>query len=213
MIGSIASDITNNQEDIVCRFYNESFAIPFKYGFVNIPANGIDLLLCYTLTDYDTVPDSTTFIIGDPTVPLIKNAQIIIQTKTPLHAWLCERNVKNEFTGTSYKLDSVKLGSQAIIKKFGWYSIEIDTVAPKLVQVTEEKDPIIKGQKNLLLKVTDDFSGVKKANVYINNVFVPCEFDLKRSSLIINWKNYKVGDRLQLKLVDYEGNEALVDVN
>jgi hypothetical protein len=157
------------------------------------------------------VPDSTTFLIGDPTVPLIKNAAAIIQKKLESTAWLCERNIKNELTGTSYKLDSMKYGYQAIIKKMGWFSIELDTVAPQLKKVLFEKDPIIKEQKNILLLINDDFSGVKKANVYINNIFTPCEFDLKRNAVIIKGNKFKKGDTIQLKLTDYQGNINQID--
>ena len=211
VIGSISSDISKANSDIICRYYDESFTFPFKYGFVNVAKNGIDHEFCYTITDFDTVPDSTTFLIGDPTVPLIKNAAAIIQKKLESTAWLCERNIKNELTGTSYKLDSMKYGYQAIIKKMGWFSIELDTVAPQLKKVLFEKDPIIKEQKNILLLINDDFSGVKKANVYINNIFTPCEFDLKRNAVIIKGNKFKKGDTIQLKLTDYQGNINQID--
>jgi hypothetical protein len=211
VIGSISSDISKANSDIICRYYDESFTFPFKYGFVNVAKNGIDHEFCYTITDFDTVPDSTTFLIGDPTVPLIKNAAAIIQKKLENTAWLCERNIKNELTGTSYKLDSMKYGYQAIIKKMGWFSIELDTVAPQLKKVLFEKDPIIKEQKNILLLINDDFSGVKKANVYINNIFTPCEFDLKRNAVIIKGNKFKKGDTIQLKLTDYQGNINQID--
>ncbi|MFM7016752.1 MAG: M23 family metallopeptidase [Bacteroidota bacterium] len=210
LIGSLKSDVTTPQQDIICRYYDESFSFPFKYGFVNVPKNGIDHSYCYPITDYDTIPDSTTFLIGDPTVALIKTAQVMIQQKCSSNSWLCERNSNNELTGTSYKLDSTIIAYQAIIKKFGWYSIEQDSVAPKILKASEENDPIIPNEKNLLLKISDDISGIKKANVYINNVYLPCEFDLKRNTVIIPKRKYKIGDHLQLKLVDYQGNEVLL---
>ncbi len=193
-------------DDLVCRFYNESFSFPFKYGFVNIPANGIDNSFCYSLTDYDTIPDTTTFLIGDPSVPLLKNAVVVIQKKLNNNFWLCERNNKNELTGTSYKLDSAKYGYQTIIKKMGWYSLEQDSVAPQLIKILSEYDPIIPKQKNTLLKISDDISGVKKANVFINNKFVPCEFDLKNSIVIIKGICFNKTDNIDLLLIDYQGN-------
>ena len=211
MMGTKVSNLTRTYEDIICRYYNESFTIPFKYGFMNIPANGIDQSLCYELTDYDTLPDSTTFLIGDPSVPLIKNATVVIQKKLGTNFWLCERNWKNELTGTSFKLDSAKYGYQTSIKKMGWYSVECDSVAPQLIKVISEKDPIIKEQKNTLLKISDDISGVKKANVFINGNFLPCEFDLKRSSVVIKGSQLKKGDIIQLKLIDYQGNSTLIE--
>ena len=210
LVGSIESDITKVNPEIICRNYDESFTIPFKYGYASIALNGIDQSLCYTLTDYDTIPDTTTFLIGDPTVPLLKNAMVVIQKKLGNNYWLCERNYKNELTGTSFKLDSVKYGYQTTIKKMGWYSIECDSVAPKILKVYEEDDPINQHEKNLLLKISDDFSGIKKANVYINKVYLPCEFDLKRNTVIVPKKKYKKGDHLQLKLVDYQGNEVFL---
>ena len=211
LIGSKVSEILRTKEDIICRYYDESFTLPFKYGFLNIPLNGIDQSLCYSLTDYDTIPDSTTFLIGDPCVPLLKNATVVIQKKLGSNYWLCERNNKNELTGTSFKLDSAKYGYQTTIKKMGWYSVEIDTVAPQLVKVSSETDPIIKDQKNTLLKITDDYSGVKKANVYINGNYLPCEFDLKRSTVIIKGNQLKKGDVINLKLIDYQDNSTMIE--
>jgi hypothetical protein len=211
LMGTKVSNLTRTSEDIICRYYNESFTIPFKYGFMNIPANGIDQSLCYELTDYDTLPDSTTFLIGDPSVPLIKNATMVIQKKLGTNFWLCERNWKNELTGTSFKLDSAKYGYQTSIKKMGWYSVECDSVAPQLIKAISEKDPIIKEQKNILLKISDDISGVKKANVLINGNFLPCEFDLKRSSVVIKGSQLKKGDIIHLKLIDYQGNTTLIE--
>jgi hypothetical protein len=211
LMGTQLSNLKRTSEDIICRYYNESFTIPFKYGFMNIPSSGIDQSLCYELTDYDTLPDSTTFLIGDPSVPLIKNATVVIQKKLGTNFWLCERNWKNELTGTSFKLDSAKYGYQTSIKKMGWYSVECDSVAPQLIKVISEKDPIIKEQKNILLKISDDISGVKKANVLINGNFLPCEFDLKRSSVVIKGSQLKKGDIIQLKLIDYQGNTNLIE--
>jgi hypothetical protein len=210
-MGTKVSNLTRTSEDIICRYYNESFTIPFKYGFMNIPASGIDQSLCYELTDYDTIPDSTTFLIGDPSVPLIKNATVVIQKKLGTNFWLCERNWKNELTGTSFKLDSAKYGYQTSIKKMGWYSVECDSIAPQLIKAISEKDPIIKEQKNILLKISDDISGVKKANVFINGNFLPCEFDLKRSSVVIKGSQLKKGDIIHLKLIDYQGNTTLIE--
>jgi hypothetical protein len=211
LLGTKSSKIMRKQDEVICRYYDESFTIPFKYGFLNIPLNGIDQSLCYTLTNYDTIPDTTTFLIGDPSVPLLKNAVVVIQKKLGNNYWLCERNNKNELTGTSFKLDSAKYGYQTIIKKMGWYSVEIDTVAPQLVKVSAETDPIIKEQKNTLLKISDDISGVKKANVYINGNYLPCEFDLKRSLVVIKGNQLKKGDVINLKLIDYQGNSVLLE--
>jgi len=204
-------EIAGDYEESLCRYYNESFTIPFKYGFANIPASGIDQALCYELTDYDTIPDSTTFLIGDPSVPLLKNATVVIQKKLGNNYWLCERNNKNELSGTSFKLDSAKYGYQTSIKKMGWYSVECDSIAPQLIKAISEKDPIIKEQKNILLKISDDISGVKKANVFINGNFLPCEFDLKRSSVVIKGSQLKKGDIIHLKLIDYQGNTTLIE--
>ncbi|MFN5347602.1 MAG: M23 family metallopeptidase [Bacteroidota bacterium] len=211
LYGFKQEEIIGDYKESICRYYNESFTIPFKYGFMNIPASGIDQSLCYELTDYDTIPDSTTFLIGDPSVPLIKNATVVIQKKLGTNFWLCERNWKNELTGTSFKLDSAKYGYQTSIKKMGWYSVECDSVAPQLIKVISEKDPIIKEQKNILLKISDDISGVKKANVFINGNFLPCEFDLKRSSVVIKGSQLKKGDIIHLKLIDYQGNTTLIE--
>lgn len=211
LLGTNISKIMQKQDDVICRYYDESFTIPFKYGFLNSPLNSIDQSLCYTLTDYDTIPDSNTFLIGDPTVPLLINAVVVIQKKLGNNYWLCERNNKNELTGTSFKLDNAKYGYQTTIKKMGWYSVEIDTVAPQLNKVTFESDPIIKDQKNTLLKITDNISGVKKANVYINGNYLPCEFDLKRSTIVIMGNKIKKADTINLKLIDYQGNTVLLE--
>jgi hypothetical protein len=211
LIGSKVSEILRTKEDVICRYYDEIFTIPFKYGYANIALNGIDQSLCYTLTDYDTIPDSTTFLIGDPSVPLLKNAVVVIQKKLSNNYWLCERNNKNELTGTSFKLDSAKYGYQTTIKKMGWYSVECDSVAPQLIKVLSEKDPIIKEQKNILLKINDAISGIKKANVYINGNYLPCEFDLKRSTVVIKGNQLKKGDTINLKLIDYQGNASVIE--
>ncbi len=216
LIGSKVSEIKRKYDDIVCRHYDESFSFPFKYGFVNIIAYGIDNSFCYPLTNYDTVPESTTFLIGDPSVPLLKNAVVVIQKKLSPNFWLCERNSKNELTGTSFKLDSVKYGYQTTIKKMGWYSLEQDSVAPQLIKVFSEKDPITKEQKNTLLKISDDISGVKKANVFINNKFIPCEFDLKNSTVIIKGIYMNKTNNIDLFLIDYQGNNnriASISIN
>jgi hypothetical protein len=211
LYGFKQEEIMGDYEESLCRYYNESFTIPFKYGFANIPADGIDQALCYELTDYDTIPDSTTFLIGDPSVPLIKNASVVIQKKLGNNYWLCERNSKNELTGTSFKLDSAKYGYQTTIKKMGWYSVECDSAAPQLIKVLSEKDPIIKEQKNTLLKINDAISGIKKANVYINGNYLPCEFDLKRSVIVIKGSQVKKEDTINLKLIDYQGNAKIIE--
>lgn len=104
---------------------------------------------------------------------------------------------KKNWIGGSYENGRISTR----IRELGDYSIDIDTVAPKIVALNKANWA---KNKEISFKVTDDMSGVSSWKGTLDGQFVLFEFDAKRSHLFCKYdpkrmKSGKVSLRLEVK--------------
>ena len=68
-------------------------------------------------------------------------------------------------------------------KKFGSFFIAIDTVPPKIIPINIATEKNMKGVSKISLKISDNLSGIKSFNGYIDGKWILMEFDAKSSNL------------------------------
>jgi hypothetical protein len=66
-------------------------------------------------------------------------------------------------------------------RDFGTHFIDIDTMPPVITFVNIAENKIMSNQKYIQLKASDNFSGIKEYNAFINGNWVVLEYDAKRA--------------------------------
>jgi len=74
-------------------------------------------------------------------------------------------------------------------KDFGAYSISIDTVPP-VVKIS--KLDFLSGDKNIIVNLSDDLSGISSYKGYIDGQWILLQYDYKKNRLYYNIDNYTV---------------------
>ena len=96
----------------------------------------------------------------------------------------------------------------ADVRTFGSFAIAMDTAAPKASPSNFNTARPLKGN-TLIIKVSDDLSGVSYYHCYVNGIWTLAEFDGKTSSLTVESDNLTAGDnKIRLIIGDSKKNEA-----
>ncbi len=98
-------------------------------------------------------------------------------------------------------------------KNFGNFTISIDAVAPKLLPMfKKEENGIVnfKSVKSINFKVSDNLSGIKTYNLFIDNKWCVMEFEPKKDLLFYDFeKNITKGTHtLTIEVTDVKGNST-----
>lgn len=91
----------------------------------------------------------------------------------------------------------------------------MDTIAPKIISVRPIEGKVLK-DKNLLFRITDDMSGIKSYNGFINEKWVLFEYDAKTNRIIYDLNdNELLEGKNDLKLIvsDNLGNSAIFETS
>ena len=94
------------------------------------------------------------------------------------------------------------------IRKFGRYSVMVDTVAPELIPLNVSDTTFINRHKELKFKIRDEFSGLKSYRAEMNGKWILMEYDLKNDLLLykIDSLTQDGGNNFHLKVYDNSGN-------
>jgi len=109
-------------------------------------------------------------------------------------------------------ISSQKQGSYlvGVTRKFGLYSIKIDTVAPSVeLMGFKEGDTISKNQQaELAFKIKDELSGISDYDVYINDNWVIAAYDAKNDVLTYHFDEFlELGkNTIKLRIEDLKSN-------
>ncbi|HBF87245.1 MAG TPA: M23 family peptidase [Bacteroidales bacterium] len=103
----------------------------------------------------------------------------------------------------------------ADINEFGAYFVVIDTLAPKIIPANFENNSNLEKQENIQVKISDDISGIKNYEGYIDGCWVLFEYEPKRNMLIYHFdeKRLKKGQNhtLKIKVEDWKDNITIFD--
>ena len=103
------------------------------------------------------------------------------------------------------------------IKSFGSYTVLIDSINPviKALNVTDGKN--IKGLTYLKFKISDNLSGIKKYNVFIDDKWVLANYRPKSANLKVyarEWNYLKLGKHIcKVIIEDERGNISIKTIN
>ena len=99
-------------------------------------------------------------------------------------------------------------------RTLGQFKLAKDTVAPKISISKPIQDKWITSQKSIILSISDDFSGIKTYNGYINDQWVLFEYEskLKRLTYVFDDSMLQEGkNNLKVVVTDNVGNSTIFE--
>ncbi len=203
--------------------WDKNFSIDTLGLKLTIPAQSL-YENAYIQIDTATVPAGYTalspvYLIGSPFVPLQKPVNIQIRTNTyfldnkliivrinhkgqisAIHSSTAFNPLKNtQIQSIVNPLHSHQTTVQAKSSEFGLFFVTFDTTRPEIKLLNTKK---LNFNNKLIFKTTDNLSGIKTYNGYVNGKWTLFEYDAKSNLLLtkINKKHFKPGQN-QVKII------------
>lgn len=102
----------------------------------------------------------------------------------------------------------------AKMSSFGSFYIGVDTQAPSIRALNISENKVMKGISKMNFKISDDLSGIRSFNGYIDGKWVLMEYDAKSASL---WhvfdKSLQGKHHFKLVVDDWKGNSKTIEIN
>jgi hypothetical protein len=157
-----------------------------------------------------------TLFLHEDTVPAHTNFTISIEDKK-----LTELQREKAFIGTiggkkvSYNFTYRKEGVFSTkVKTLGKYALVLDTIAPKISMTQPIEGKWISEQKTIQLRISDELSGVKIYNGYLNGNWILLEYDNKTKKLTHDFSDGIVAEGandLKVVVTDNVGNSTIFE--
>jgi hypothetical protein len=99
------------------------------------------------------------------------------------------------------------------VRDFGNYTVKVDSSAPVVTPINITKNKIITTQKNIQFKISDNLSGIKTYNIYIDKEFKLANYIPKKRTLTLHFNEYnkitKGKHNLRVIVIDERGNSTV----
>ncbi|WP_298224344.1 M23 family metallopeptidase [Flavobacterium sp.] len=149
-------------------------------------------------------------------VPVHSNFKVTITDSTVVNK---EKTFIASLEGKRKIYNSTKLTGNtftAYTKNLGQFALALDTIAPKISIAKSIEGKSIDKEKNISFRISDDLSGIKSYNGFINEKWVLFEYDNKSARLTypINETELLEGkNELKLIVSDNLGNSAIFETS
>lgn len=166
--------------------------------------------------NFDVKEDTLTF--HDASVAVHKNFKVTIENNS-----LTEEQIQKTFIASvdgkrkSYNSTKFKNGTfTTYTKNTGKFFLAQDTIAPRIKAVNLAEGKWTNSQKSIDFTISDDFSGIKTYNGYINGNWVLFEYDYKKQLLTYEFDGQFVQsgrNEFKLEVVDNVGNSTTFETH
>jgi len=117
------------------------------------------------------------------------------------------------YGGRPYYNSTTRKGSRFTtgVRTFGTYTLVADIKPPVIVPVNFKSGQWISGNSALVVKITDDLSGIKSYRATVNGKFILMEYEYKNNTLTHNFSDGIVTDtenNLKIIVTDNVGNSS-----
>jgi murein DD-endopeptidase MepM/ murein hydrolase activator NlpD len=153
--------------------------------------------------------------VHDDFIPVHSNFRVRIKDTTVVNT---DKTFIASIDGGRKKYNSTKYSNKAFstyTKNLGQFVLALDTIAPKIVSTKAIQGKLLK-DRYLVFKITDDLSGIKTFNGYINEKWVLFEYDAKTNRIIYEVNDNEILERkndLKLIVSDNLGNSAIFETS
>ena len=178
---------------------NWSISFPAKTFYDDFYLN-FDVKNNVLILHEDTVPAHTNFLISafDNTSSEIDKKKMFIASTY---------NGKLNYINTFLKENTFSCKT----KTLGQFTLAKDTIAPKIIISKSIQNKDISNQKEIRFTISDDFSGIKTINGYLNEKWILFEYESKLKRIIHTFDDSKLVEglnTLKLLVVDNVGNSS-----
>lgn len=138
----------------------------------------------------DSTPQANIFSkiyeVGSSDIPLFGRFTIAVKAENLPSAWqskalLTGYDKKGNLSNTGGEFQNGFVVSK--VREFGKYYVMIDTVPPKIVPLNVSPGKNMRGQKRILVKISDNLSGIAGYDTYIDGKWTVTDFDAKSATL------------------------------
>ena len=169
-------------------YWNQDNQITYEDINIRIPKNALyDNIRVDFSKDTDSIGKINTYkILSNSPLHLNMNLSITIPEPLLKDEKLKQKLVIAQLKGRSLSYVGGKITNDKILantKTFGHFTIALDTIAPKISPINFKTTKLKPNQKTLKVKITDNLSGIKSYNAYINKQWVLMEYDGKNATL------------------------------
>lgn len=187
-------------------FYPQKDNIYKETGLLaNIPARALydTLNVCSArIINKNKALLSDVYQVHNPYTPLHKSFSISIKSDTLINKnTLMLAYISNDGSFRSAGGEYVKGWVTGRVSQLGNYAIAADSIAPEIRLMNTDKNGICKDSSRLIIRVTDNFSGIASYKVMINGKWVLAEFDAKNDMLIYEFDTNTIFNEKQQLMV------------
>lgn len=190
-IGSFVefSNTDTYSKTIYDLYWNKDNQFNYEDISIRIPKNALyDNTRVYFTKDTDVKTKISTYqILSDSPLHLDMNLSISIPEFLLENEKLKHKLVVAQQVGKSLNYVGNKIIKDKIVagtKSFGIFTLALDTIEPKISPINFNASKLKPNQKILKVRISDNLSGIKSYNAYINNKWVLMEYDGKTATLI-----------------------------
>ena len=168
--------------------YNERNTFVEDNLLVDIPANALyeDIYFEYREEKALLGSISPIYWIHNQYTPLHKHFTISIKLAPLVDSLKNKAVIFSTTDGKSKYAEGGKWNGQNISVKsrsFGGYGVAIDTIKPKIRPINIYQNANMSSKWSIQIKISDDFSGIKSYNAFIDGKWILMEYDAKNNLL------------------------------
>ena len=155
-----------------------------------------------------------TLVLHEDNIPIHKNISISVDASNYNESDLDKLYIgRLNYRGEPYYNTTFRKGSKltARTRTFGTYALAMDTTVPKIRPLNFSDQKWISDNSTLMIKITDDRSGISSYRATINGKFILMEYNYKKDVLIYDFADNVISDtenNLKLIVTDNVGNST-----
>ena len=154
--------------------------------------------------------------VHDDNVPVHSNFKITMTDSTIINK---EKTFIASIEGNRKKYNNTKFTNNTFstyTKNLGQFELVQDTIAPKITSLKLIEGKVLNKENVLIFKITDDLSGIKTYNGFLNQNWILFEYDAKTNRIFCKLEDEQVlegENELKLIVSDNLGNSSIFETS
>jgi murein DD-endopeptidase MepM/ murein hydrolase activator NlpD len=154
--------------------------------------------------------------VHDDNVPVHSNFKVTMTDSSIINK---EKTFIASIDGNRKKYNSTKFTTNTFstyTKNLGQFALVQDTIAPKIVSLRLTEGKKLNKENVLVFKITDDLSGIKTYNGFLNENWILFEYDAKTNRIFCKLEDDQVlegENELKLNVSDNLGNSSIFETS
>lgn len=210
--GTNPKTIQKNRNKVVLDYTKDNIFETEEFR-IKVPKGAL-----YNHADFNYSYNNNIHNIGSPNIPLQKSCSIELKIDKQNNT-LSDKMIISLLTDdgdeiyAGGKIDGDYIKTRT--RSFGNYKISYDTISPKIKPINIYEGKWMSKERFLKIKISDNLTGIKSFNGYIDGKWILLEYDAKNDLLKFDFSDIDlIGKKhtFTLNVIDYVGNESNYEV-